>query len=489
MFRAPSSGFLRIPFVQRCEVEIGAERRPGLTCNLSLLGVYVHLAEPFEAGREISVRFHLPDGGAPILASAVVTWSNQDPPARVVDLPVGCGLRFSGLAPEERARVERLVIAFARDPEPAVGLSQPRSGRLRVPFVATATLLTGAGVAQGTVCNLSESGVYVATTVSFAPEERLVVSFALPGHAGGAFARRARVAWSNADLPTSRHALPAGHGFEFLDLSDRDREELAAAIAEALAALPPPASSPRTPPTSSIPPAPSLATRNRASAAKAASTASRSTSSSAETGALALALLDESRERAVGGFLARAFREDPIFVHVLPDPGERVRFLERFMAALARRSRMFSVAWTTAPEAVGASLWKGPDLRAMSEEQLAACGLDRIPEWLASDALARFERFFEAIDASLEADEPGPRWYLGVLGVAPEWQGRGLGSRLAAPGLERADREGLPVTLETSESKNLPLYRRLGFEVLRELGPEATGGPTVWTMRRPPHPR
>ena len=49
MFRAPATGFLRVPFVQRCEIEVDGERRPGLTCNLSLLGLYVHLAEPPEA--------------------------------------------------------------------------------------------------------------------------------------------------------------------------------------------------------------------------------------------------------------------------------------------------------------------------------------------------------------------------------------------------------------------------------------------------------
>lgn len=203
-------------------------------------------------------------------------------------------------------------------------------------------------------------------------------------------------------------------------------------------------------------------------------------------GVSALAPLGQNQEAAVGRLLARAFANDPIFVHVSPDAGERMRFLERFMAALARRSRMFSEPWTTSPEPVGASLWKGPDLRAMSEARLAACGLDRILEWLAPDALARFDQLFEAVEASHEADEPGLRWYLGVLGVAPEWQGRGLGMRLAAPGLERADRERLPVTLETPEPRNLPLYCRLGFEVLRELGPEATGGPRVWTMRRRP---
>lgn len=197
----------------------------------------------------------------------------------------------------------------------------------------------------------------------------------------------------------------------------------------------------------------------------------------------------ERQEVEVGTWLAHAFRDDPIFVHVLPDADERLGFLAQFMAALARRSRMFSVAWTTTPDPVAVSLWKGPDLREMSSGQLEVCGLARIPEWLAPAALARFDRLFDAVDASLEEDVPGPFWYLGVLGVAPEWQGLGLGSRLAAPGLERADRENLPVTLETSQPRNLPLYRRLGFEVLRALGSDETGGPPVWTMLRPPRAR
>ena len=197
----------------------------------------------------------------------------------------------------------------------------------------------------------------------------------------------------------------------------------------------------------------------------------------------------EDQEGAVAAMLAEAFLSDPIFVHVLPEPGARAAFLRRFMAALARRSRRLSLALVTAPEPVAVSLWKGPDLRALSPEQMAMTGLDRLGEWLGPEAAARFERIFEAVDGSLEQDVPEPCWYLGVVGVAPAWQGRGLGSRLMAPGLERADRAGLPVTLETSQPRNLPLYRRHGFEVLRELRAEVTGGPVVWTMKRPPRVR
>lgn len=245
MYRAPASGFLRIPFAQRCEIELDGARRSCLTCNLSLLGLYLHLDPPPERGTEVGLRFLLPDGGPPVSASAMVTWSNEDPPASIVDLPVGCGLRFTGMGPEERARVERLITEFVRRPEAAVGLNQPRSGRHRIPFVAHATLLHGAGLATGTVCNLSVAGVYVATGADLETEDRLVVSFDLPGLPGGPFARRARVAWANPDLPTSPHALPPGYGFEFLDLSESDRTLLAQAVAESLAQLPPPTGSAR----------------------------------------------------------------------------------------------------------------------------------------------------------------------------------------------------------------------------------------------------
>lgn len=186
---------------------------------------------------------------------------------------------------------------------------------------------------------------------------------------------------------------------------------------------------------------------------------------------LAIVPLREDQEEPAAALLAAAFQGDPIFVHVVPDAAARAAFLRRFLGALVRRSRRLSVALATSPELAGASLWKGPELRALSAEQLAMSGLDRIPEWLGPEAAARFERIFARVDAALEEDLPGPFWYLGVLGVAPARQGRGLGGRLMAPILARAEAEGLPVALETSQPRNLPLYERHGFAVLRELGP------------------
>ena len=201
-------------------------------------------------------------------------------------------------------------------------------------------------------------------------------------------------------------------------------------------------------------------------------------------GELRVVRLQDGREQEIGGMLARSFADDPIFAFIEPERPARVAFLEEFMAALARRSHRLATAYVTEPELAGVSLWKTPELRRLSAEQLRMTGLERVGEWLAPASVERFDAIFDAIDEALERESPEPVWYLGVLGVAPEWQGRGVGSRLMQPVLERADAEGLAVTLETGQPRNLPLYARHGFEVSAELPPVASGAPVVWTMKR-----
>jgi GNAT superfamily N-acetyltransferase len=79
-----------------------------------------------------------------------------------------------------------------------------------------------------------------------------------------------------------------------------------------------------------------------------------------------------------------------------------------------------------------------------------------------------------------------PHYYVRIIGVRAARQGRGLGSTLMQPTLEKADADGLPTYLEASSERSAALYERLGFVHLRKLElPD--GGPPVWSMRRPPN--
>ena len=59
--------------------------------------------------------------------------------------------------------------------------------------------------------------------------------------------------------------------------------------------------------------------------------------------------------------------------------------------------------------------------------------------------------------------------YLWFIGVNPIYQGSGIGSKLLREIIEESEMEDRPIYLETSTMKNLPWYKKFGFEVYDKL--------------------
>lgn len=76
-----------------------------------------------------------------------------------------------------------------------------------------------------------------------------------------------------------------------------------------------------------------------------------------------------------------------------------------------------------------------------------------------------------------------PHWYLAVLGVDVNRQGKGLGSILMKHALARVDAERMPAYLESSNQRNIPFYERHGFEVIGRI--QSGTSPVVTPMLRP----
>jgi ribosomal protein S18 acetylase RimI-like enzyme len=93
-------------------------------------------------------------------------------------------------------------------------------------------------------------------------------------------------------------------------------------------------------------------------------------------------------------------------------------------------------------------------------------------------------RFGSTVDAHFPKGER--LWYLQVIGVSPETQGLGVGTRLMEPAIDLADREQVPCYLETSNPEAVPFYLRAGFEIDAKGVELMKGGPTYWLMTRPP---
>ena len=61
-----------------------------------------------------------------------------------------------------------------------------------------------------------------------------------------------------------------------------------------------------------------------------------------------------------------------------------------------------------------------------------------------------------------------PYWYLGVVVVDPDCQGKGFASKLIKPMLAKADEQNHKVYLETQNPNNIPIYEKYGFVTVSE---------------------
>jgi GNAT superfamily N-acetyltransferase len=182
---------------------------------------------------------------------------------------------------------------------------------------------------------------------------------------------------------------------------------------------------------------------------------------------------------AVARVLADAFSEDPVFRWILPHDDVRPAATRTFFDAVVEVLAAHDDAWVTAGALCGAALWVPAGRAPMSDERAERFGAD------VADLCAPYDdRVLELITLMDEHHPAEPHEYLWFLGVVPARQGRGLGSALMAPVLERADRAGHGAYLEATSGRSKALYERHGF---RAHAPFAVhGGPPVWPMWRDP---
>ena len=148
-------------------------------------------------------------------------------------------------------------------------------------------------------------------------------------------------------------------------------------------------------------------------------------------------------------------------------------YVETYLAAYGERSLLALEA-----AADGAALWAAPGTPQLDGEHAARL----------IDLLRRFNGDRTELVVSTVAaiqPPPEPHWYLNVIAARSNARSRGVGARLLEPQLERADREGLGVYLESSNPRNLSFYDRYGFERWGEAIDLPGAGPILQPMWRP----
>ena len=61
--------------------------------------------------------------------------------------------------------------------------------------------------------------------------------------------------------------------------------------------------------------------------------------------------------------------------------------------------------------------------------------------------------------------------YLLVIGVAAKFQGRGFGGKIMQVLIEKCEKLGIHLYLETEVERNVEIYKRYGFKVIKQVSP------------------
>jgi GNAT superfamily N-acetyltransferase len=180
---------------------------------------------------------------------------------------------------------------------------------------------------------------------------------------------------------------------------------------------------------------------------------------------------------------AAGFYADPVMSWTMPDDATRLHLLEFAFGGLVR-DYLPSRGVVQVLDDASVTFWRTPsfDYNAPNDRGAGDNGDGGGEHPFPDDVVERFA----ILDSVMHAAHPhdAAHWYLNVIATLPDRQGQGLGARILEPVLTRCDRDGVGAYLESSNPRNMTLYRRMGFVQTGEL--PLPDGPSLYPMWRDP---
>jgi hypothetical protein len=120
--------------------------------------------------------------------------------------------------------------------------------------------------------------------------------------------------------------------------------------------------------------------------------------------------LEETQIVEAGRILARAFQNDPLQIHVFPDPEERAQRSPAQFSVLVRQGCLFGEAFAT-EGMTGVSVWMPPG-NVTTFEQASQSEFQQLPRLMGNEAFERFGRVLDYLSDAHGKDMPAEHWYI-----------------------------------------------------------------------------
>ena len=192
----------------------------------------------------------------------------------------------------------------------------------------------------------------------------------------------------------------------------------------------------------------------------------------------------EFKYRKYAEALYLALKDDPFYqtMERSTDIGSSKEAMIRYMDYSISEGEKYGEIFIPENHDYGVSVWARPLNKDVAEEKnnnkktFLRC-------YLGTRSLETYNSIvnFMAEKAASQIDKES--WYLSIIGILPDFQGKGLGAGLVKNILDRTDRLNIPTYLETFTPKTIAFYSRLGYKTLASFH-EPTADAKYWLMIR-----
>ncbi len=191
--------------------------------------------------------------------------------------------------------------------------------------------------------------------------------------------------------------------------------------------------------------------------------------------------------RDVAATLYAALVDDAFYVamenSVIGDATHRREAMLRYYDYAMWEGHRYGLLYIPAGQPLGASIWSSP-LNGRSKQQASDEKQTFLKTHMGEASLTAYLNMTDAMTRQTTTAIPPNSWYLSIVGIAPSFQGQGIGRSLIEPILDRTDALGVSTYLETFTPRNMGFYRRLGYQEAAACKVLET---PYWVMVRPPH--
>ncbi|MBY9006073.1 MAG: GNAT family N-acetyltransferase [Candidatus Lokiarchaeota archaeon] len=98
----------------------------------------------------------------------------------------------------------------------------------------------------------------------------------------------------------------------------------------------------------------------------------------------------------------------------------------------------------------------------------------------------KIRRIFKIIEDDKKNLNIGQYYYIYIFGVSDVYQGKGFGGKILRAIIDRSEKEGKSLYLETETVENVKFYEKFGFKVMKEIRLPELDLP-MWEMVRKSH--